>query len=217
MFTKNCRPRFFRYPLASPLGLTLILTLCCGTSALAWEPTDVVKVEEEWEVVIGQLGADIVAPYVTTVISPVADADELHCLFALNPRDESENLMGGTQMLIKNEGAEIGNEVENVGVATTCESETIVWTKRMTLVDTFLSFEIIDGASDSWGAFGGLETHYTTNVVNLNGYSPDVSVESSGVGYASYRVQSLVLKKVRYYLEDGTIVADDTVRNVHPR
>jgi hypothetical protein len=62
-----------------------------------------------------------------------------------------------------------------------------------------------------------METHFITNVVNLNGYSPEVSVESSGVGYASYRVQTLVLKEVRYYLADGQILVDGTPRSVHPR
>jgi hypothetical protein len=194
------------------------LLLGYATSTHAWQSsTDVLRVEEDWEVVIGQPGADCVAPYVTTVISPVANSDELHCLFALNPRDESENLTGGTQMLIKNNEVTIGNEAADIGQATTFESETITWTKRMTLVDGLLSFEIVDGESQSWGAFGGLETHFITNVVNLNGYSPEVSVESSGVGYASYRVQTLVLKEVRYYLADGQILVDGTPRSVHPR
>jgi hypothetical protein len=62
-----------------------------------------------------------------------------------------------------------------------------------------------------------LETHFTTNLTDLNGYSPDVSVEASGVGYAAYRVQTLVLKRVRWYLEDGTILVDESERTVLPR
>jgi len=52
---------------------------------------------------------------------------------------------------------------------------------------------------------------------NLNGYDPNASVQNSGVGFASNRVQSLVLKAVRLVTSTGEVLQDTTLRPVYPR
>jgi len=98
------------------------------------------------------------------------------------------------------------------------ENERITWKTSMSLSDGRLSFEVLDGTSDTWGAFGGnagrLRATQLTNLADLNGYDPDVSISNSGVGYASNRVQSMTLKRVRVTMSDGSGVVDDTPRNV---
>jgi hypothetical protein len=42
-------------------------------------------------------------------------------------------------------------------------------------------------------------------------------VRNSGIGFASNRVQSLVLRRVRYILDTGDQYEDATVRTVYPK
>jgi hypothetical protein len=96
--------------------------------------------------------------------------------------------------------------------------EVVTWTTRMKLSDNALSFKIVNGSSTTWGTFGGgttLYSAYGTTLTNLDSYSPDFSVENSGIGFASNRVRSLTLKAVRYTLADGSTVTDNTARVVH--
>ncbi len=55
----------------------------------------------------------------------------------------------------------------------------------------------------------------TTTLGDLNGYTPTVSVENSGIAYAANRVQSLVLKRVRLFVSTGEVLEDTAPRTVH--
>jgi hypothetical protein len=90
----------------------------------------------------------------------------------------------------------------------------------MNLQGSFLTFAIVSGNSTTWSTFGqqsALQATVTTSLGSLNGYNPNASVSSSGVGFASNRVSSLVLKKVRLYLSSGEVVEDATPRTVFPK
>jgi hypothetical protein len=96
--------------------------------------------------------------------------------------------------------------------------ETVRWTLSMQLADGLLTFEVINGTSATWGNFGGqgyLKASVASTLDSLAGYSPAVSVQHSGVSYAANRVQSLVLKRVRYYTASGEQTEDGTARVVH--
>jgi hypothetical protein len=95
--------------------------------------------------------------------------------------------------------------------------EVVCWTQSMRLHGESLTFEIKDGTSTTWGEFGGehgLKSTRDTELANLNGYDPDVSVANSGTGYASNRVASLTLKRVRITFDNGDVVVDETARVV---
>jgi hypothetical protein len=87
------------------------------------------------------------------------------------------------------------------------ENEVVSWTQRMGLFGDVLGFQIAEGHSTTWGSFGGeqLQNTIVAPVANLNAYDPQVSVANSGVGFASNRVNSLTLKKVRYFGIHGLI------------
>jgi hypothetical protein len=55
------------------------------------------------------------------------------------------------------------------------------------------------------------------SLLNLDTYSPDVSVANSGIGFAANRVQSLKLKQVRVTTSSGTVYIDTTQRVAHPQ
>ncbi len=98
--------------------------------------------------------------------------------------------------------------------------ETITWTQKMNVDQGNLTFSIVNGHSETWGDFGGgneLVLTVGTSLDNLNAYNPDISVHNSGIGYASNRVKSLALKRVRVMTASGDTVEDSTERVVFQR
>ena len=75
----------------------------------------------------------------------------------------------------------------------------------MTLEDDVLTFEVINGESNTWGTFGGGDLTFSvpTSLNKLNGYKPALSIGESQVSYAENRVTSLVLTKLKWVKENG--------------
>ena len=75
----------------------------------------------------------------------------------------------------------------------------------MTVDNGALTFEVINGESDTWGQFGGGDLTFSvpTSLNKLNGYQPAVSIGESQVSYAENRVTSLVLTKLRWVKAKG--------------
>ena len=71
------------------MALTLLPT---GAFAQA---VNIVKVEEDWELVVDQPDSDTTAPQVTCMISPTGDEDGLHMTFELNHKSGAQFVPGG--------------------------------------------------------------------------------------------------------------------------
>jgi hypothetical protein len=168
--------------------------------------------------VVGVPSATSDAPQVTCVISPVGNVASLHSAFVVNNHDVPTFVAGGLELQAWNDTALVGSQrFPNQAVLTTV-GETIRWTQVMRLSEGKLIFEVVGGTSTTWGDFGGegtLKVMVDTTLTDLNGYSPDISVEHSGVSYAANRVQSLVLKRVRVYTDAGLLTEDTNPRVVH--
>ena len=213
----------FRAPGAALLrravvAASVVLAICLGTAAAVDGQTSVVRVEEDWELVIDQPDPNSDAPQITCVISPRGHADGLHAAFELNHQTQPDYVPGGLQLqLWAGEWPLAGRKFprdELLGNA----NETIRWTQQMRIDDGVLTFEITGGTSTTWGAFGGqgyLRFAVVTSLDDLNTYSPTVSVGKSGIGYAGNRVTKLVLKEVRLYSAAGLISQDTTEKVVH--
>jgi hypothetical protein len=84
---------------------------------------------------------------------------------------------------------------------------------------------VINGQSQTWGNFGGSNGnsgHLTLGIniglPNLNGYDPNVSLDNSGVSFASNLVVSQTLMAVRWYDAKGNLLAQFTdPQIVHPQ
>ena len=178
----------------------------------------IVRVEEDWELVVAEPDPDSASPQVTCAISPQGDIASLHASFELNQRSLPEFQAGGLQLQLWT-GETLLTQVDASDVALMATpGETVRWTQSMTLANETLTFQVSGGSSTTWGGFGGedaLRIAVPTSLANLDGYDPGVSARNSGIGYAANRVQSLVLKRVRYYMSDGTVRVDDTERPVH--
>ena len=81
------------------------------------------------------------------------------------------------------------------------------WTQKLSLHDGTLTFQILNGESETWPTFGGdeLSIDVPTTQSTLNSYKPSVSLAESQVGYAENRVTSLTLTKLVWVTEDGQV------------
>lgn len=191
-----------------------------GWPALAAQADHVVCVEEDWELVVGEPEQGLCAPQITCTMAPTTNIEEGYAAFDINHRSQPDFVAGGMQLHVWSPTHPLASASANKNGVLHCSGETVRWTQRMTLFSHLLCFSIVDGHSQTWGAFDtshGLVAMVATTLENLDQYSPDVSAEHSGVGYAANRVQSLKLLRVRRYWSSGAVTVDETVRVVHDR
>jgi hypothetical protein len=203
------------------LAILFVLWQCVlfGGNCLAQAPADqIVRVEEDWQMVLGDPEPESVAPQVTCVISPVANVNSMYTALTINNRGLPEFAPGGLQLQVWNNETPLQTKNFSNTHVLSHAGETVRWTNTMELKDGLLTFEIVNGHSATWGEFGNqgsLKAVVNSTLSNLNGYSPSVSVENSSIGFASNRVQSLVLLRVRQISSTGVITEDTTPRIVH--
>jgi hypothetical protein len=190
-----------------------------GGACLAQDQSTVhvVRVEENWKMVVNNPDPESTAPQVTCVISPVNNVEWLYGAFTLNHRGLPDFSPGGLQLQVWNNETPLYINNSNTSVMATV-GETVTWTQSMELKDGQLIFKIADGKSTTWGDFGGendLQAGVRTNLPDLNNYNPAVSVKNSGIGFASNRVSSLVIEHVKFTLSTGVIVEDNTEKTIY--
>jgi hypothetical protein len=168
----------------------------------------VVRVEEDWRLDVGETDPGVTAPQVTTAISPLPDLSQLHAIFNLNYQALNTFAPGGMQLQLWNGDTAISHYRLNPDESFDTDGEVVTWTQVMDLTNSGLKFRIENGNSTTWGHFGGsnlLTEQVSTNLVNLNQYDPLVSIENSGVTFAANRAESLVLERIRVYTSDGQV------------
>jgi hypothetical protein len=202
--------------IVSPFCLFLVVVFATHRTALGTCPVSIVSVEEDWELVVGEPDTDTLAPQVTTVFAPVHDTDVLYAAVDFNHHSQFEFASGGIQLQVWSNNEALFTSESHASGKLHVDNEHITWTQRMSVEDGNLTFSIINGQSQTWGAFGGgeLSVQVPTSLNNLNDYRPCVSTQNSGIGFASNRVQSLTLKKVRATLSNGEILEDSNVKSV---
>jgi hypothetical protein len=186
-----------------------------SSSASAQSDT-VVKVEEDWELVVGDPAPESDSPQVTCVISPYEGAQSVHAAFELNHRSLPSFVAGGMQLQAWNYEQFLTRDSAATGRLST-PGEVVTWTMKMKIDSGYLFFYVRNGHSSTWGDFGGygdLTLSIPWSLQSLSGYSPETSVAQSGVGYASNRVGRLVLKEVRYYNAAHELISTDTTDRV---
>lgn len=180
----------------------------------------ITSVEEDWELVVGEPDTTTNGPQVTCTISPFGDLSGLHCTYELNHKSVPSFEAGGMQLVLWSGEDSLAVKRFDNNAQLQHDNETIRWTQRMSLSGTTATFEVSNGSSTTWGAFGAagkLKASHTTGLTSLAGYSPDLSARHSGVGFASNRVVSLILKEVRWYASGVLVHRDTNARVVHQR
>jgi hypothetical protein len=198
--------------------LALLCVVAWAGIVSADSGSTIVAVEEDWELVIATPDPDTSGPQVICTMSPQANISGLYCTLELNHQTVPDFSPGGLQFEMWNGEALIAERRAPTQAVLAHTGEVIRWTQKMELDEGMLTLEIVDGSSNTWGSFGGqgyLKAVVPTWLESLNGYCPSVSVLNSGINYASNRVQSLVLKRVRLITATGEVLEDTTPRPVH--
>ncbi len=197
-----------------------ILHLICqatigAAAALAALPagaqSKVVMVEEHWELQVADPDSGSTAPQVGMVMSPTADSEDTFFAFTINHIDAPVYEAGGLQVEHW-DGDDLVDYTSSPEHGTLSNANEVVsWVQRMELNNGQLTFGIHNGASETWGAFGGtdLSIAASTSLTELNAYRPAVSLSESQVGYAENRVASLILTKLVWVTDDGQVHEQD--------
>ena len=204
---------------ASPgvvLGLGALVSLLMISPLLsADEPANVMRVEEDWEVVLNEPGENVDAPQFHTIISPYASLESYHLQVCWNYRELPDFAAGGMQLVARAGDWCVGSKTCRANRLSTV-AETITWTAAIETNSSRLTFEIANGQSTTWGSFGGPESRLsgTVYVPHLNGYSTDFSADKSWISHGANRVNLLRITEVRRYDGEGNLISRDTTPRV---
>lgn len=176
------------------------------------------RIEEDWEVVIGEPDPDTHAPQLINVISPTPTLTGDYGMLELNHGTQPEYFEGGLQLQMWRDDEYDSNYTPRPSLLLSIPGETIRYTMAMSIEQEKLKIRVKNGTSTSWGSFGGdsLVVSCPARQPNLSNYSTLLSVAKSRVAFAKHRVEKFSLKRVRYYHNDELVKTDETVRQVYP-
>ena len=199
---------------ALAVGVSLSLLAICPL-LFASEPDDVMRVEEDWEVVLNEPEAALNAPQFHTVCAPFSSLRCFYMQVCWNYRDQTEFAPGGMQLIAWLGDWCVGRRNYREDALSTA-AETVTWTQAIDTDGSVLTFEIVNGSSQTWGDFGGAETRIAgqVDIANLNGYSTDFSVSNSWISYGANRVNLLWIKEDRRYDAAGNLLSRDQTPRV---
>ena len=204
----------------SIIGAAIAL-ICLLTNALfaqTAEP-DIVRVEEDWVVVVTEPDSSESSPQIITSMSSTHELGDVHALFELNHRTLPDFASGGMEIQLWSHDELIDLRVSSKTAKLNTPAETVYYTMSMELKDGKVIFEASDGWSQTWGEFGNwnwLKVSTTTSQTRLNLYDPSESVANSRIGFAKHRVDRFGILRVRYYTHGNVLVKTDyTDRWVH--
>lgn len=203
--SRNMRRAFGCLEFPSSIAVVAAIVWSAPAPAVADSPESVVRVEEDWELVVATPDPDSVSPQITCAISPAGGVDGLHATFELNSQSLATFAPGGLQLQLWNGETAVAASRHPEYKVLDRSGETIRWTNVMRLQDGKVIFWIKDGCSNTWGSFGGtsdLRLNVDSELADLNGYIPESSIENSGVSYAGNRVTSLKRLGWRAYALD---------------
>jgi hypothetical protein len=211
---KTCLRRALVWSFGRLFGLVAAVMLAAGAAHAVAQ--DIVHVEEDWELVLGGPDPNSCGPQVACTMSPFSDIRNTFFTIEVNHRSAPYWTPGGITIHQWSGDSRIQSLDRQDRSIMQTDNETVTWTQSLDLHNNWLTFQITNGSSSTWGPFGynhlQLSTAWGAN--HINNYTPDVSVSQSGVAYAGNRVKSLRIKAIRVTLSDGSDFTDDTVRIV---
>jgi hypothetical protein len=193
----------------------LFIVAASPTIALA-QSTAIDRVEEDWELVIGEPDPNVEAPQVINILSPNGTTYGNYFLLELNHGTQPEYILGGRQ-LQHWFGESFRSQVTASAPGVLCiADEPIRYTLALSVNDGVMKCEVRNGQSVSWGEFGGTSSDRlttSTGLNSLNWYRTETSLSGAKIGFGSFRVSRFRLVEVRKY-SDNQLVSRDTTSHV---
>jgi hypothetical protein len=178
---------------------------------------NLVRVEEDWELQVGEPDPNSTGPQVVATMCPNADLSGAYFTVEINHRSAPTWSPGGISIHRWEGEARYASFDRADRTTMQTSNEIVTWTQTLYQETGRLNFQVLNGLSLTWGPFGysgtlRLDTNWGSD--NINGYTPAVSVAQSGASYAGNRVKLLKIKAVRLTFSDGSVVTDNTERIV---
>lgn len=209
MMSARVRDHSNRTARASVAGACLALLTAPAAWGAAGGYDPVVRVEEDWELVLNEPNNNATSPQFHTIMSPNPDLDSYYAQVTWNYRETPGFASGGIQLQSWVGDTRMTRRTAEYGRLSTV-AETVTWTQTLELKSGVLSFDVTDGRSTTWGTFGrDLRLDDSSSLSSLDGYDPQASVENSWISYGSNRVESLVIKRVRRVHASGQVDTDN--------
>lgn len=212
---KKSSVRFGHWTSAAPAVFAVFGSAALWPSFAAAPVSEpVLRVEEDWQLVVNEPNNDTTAPQFHTVMSPMDSLNSFHAQTLWNYRETPGFAPGGVQLHSYDGETLIRKRSIESGTLST-SAETITWTQSLSTDGSNLVFEISNGMSTTWGTFGrDMYISSTAGLAQLNEYDPEVSVKNSCVTFGANRVESMRIVQVRYYGASGLLAVDNTIRSV---
>lgn len=186
------------------LGLSFVLSMQSIASA------QFVRIEEDWELHVLQPDQALDAPQVTTTMRPFGEDSDVLFQVDVNHGSTPDFEPNGLQVRVCDGDHLLDDKRLKTDSILSHSAETVRWTQVLLRTENGYLFGITNGTSLSFGSFGGIEsftyvTHSQTGSDNLQAYSHERSLSSSGVTYAGNRVGWMRLKEVRVFDASGVV------------
>jgi hypothetical protein len=177
-------------------------------------PPYVTRVEERWSFLIGLAEPNLYAPQASTQMATGPD-DTMFCNFHLNCCDVPTYTTAGLKLQAWDCRSLLA-QTENLTRGTMNQNNDLVtWTQYLRGDDSgVLHFGVKNGASVTWGSFPDFEITVPGGSTYLDNYSPDYSLQNSGVTFGANRVRSMVIIQSTKFYSDGSYQRDTTTRVV---
>jgi len=186
-----------------------------GVGALTGFAPSVVRVEEDWSLLVNQPDPDVASPQVSTQMARSPDASRF-ANFHVNSCDIPTFSQGGLQLQTWRGDTNLSAQNSTDRSTMSAPDEMVTWTQYLDNTSGQIVFGISQGAySQTWGDFGGISTTINGGSTNLDGYSSNYSIQNSGITFGANRVACMVLVAVRVYYSDGSRLTDNTPKVVY--
>ncbi len=170
--------------------------------------SNVIAIEEDWELVVSEASVALSAPQIVTQMDSQSTDDPVTFYFLINHGTLPEESLGGMQVQAWRDEIPQKDKMAFAEKVFSHGNETVTWTQRIATVEGQMYYSIRNFSSLSFGNFvtnSDLQIKIATTASNLNKYSHLNSVQRSQISFASNRVNSMKLRKVRIHHQDGTV------------
>lgn len=192
-----------------------LLAPVAGAAMLPPDNDAVIRIEEDWRIVLNEPGMEVSSPQFHTVMSPYGSLSGLYFQVTWNYRELPDFSQGGLQLQVWSGDENFATRDAGEGELSN-DAETVTWTSVLETDGATVTFSVENGHSSSWGSFGGESMRVRTNkpVHSLGNYSTNISRSNSWIEFGSNRVTTMVITEVRAYGADGLLWTDSSQHTV---